>query len=93
MQQAIFAILSMIVGILASLTILVMLMAGGANSSEAQIRQIKWMMLSVAVVQVLALAGSIWLLIEHRGGLACAAGILPFVYAVVLVTVLVKLEW
>ena len=93
MQQAIFAILSMIVGILASLTMLVMLMAGGANSSEAQIRQIKWMMLSVAVVQVLALAGSIWLLIEHRGGLACAAGILPFVYAVVLVTVLVKLEW
>ena len=93
MQQEIFAILSMIVGILASLTILVMLMAGGANSSEAQIRQIKWMMLSVAVVQVLALAGSIWLLIEHRGGLACAAGILPFVYAVVLVTVLVKLEW
>lgn len=91
--QIILAVVSMIIGGLGSLTMLVMLMAGGANSSEAQIRQIKWMMLSVAVVQVLALAGSIWLLVAHRGWASCGVGLIPFIYAIVLVTVLVKLEW
>lgn len=91
--QIVLAVLSMIIGGLSSLTMLVMLMAGGANSSEVQIRQIKWMMLSVAVVQVLALAGSIWLLIAHRGWSSCGVGLIPLVYAIVLVTVLIKIEW
>lgn len=92
-MQLVLAILSMIIGGISSLTMLVMLMAGGANATPAHIRQIKWMMVSVLVVQVLSLVGSIWLLIEQRGWSSCIVGLIPFIYAIVLVTVLVKLEW
>jgi len=83
----------MIIGGLSTLTIVVFLLAGGANSTEAQIRQIKWMILSTIVVQALALAGSIWLLIEQRGWTSCIVGLSPLIFAVILVIVLVKIEW
>ena len=93
MLHTILAILSMIIGGLSSLTMLVFLLAGGANSTEAQIRQIKWMIAATLVIEALSLAGSIWLLIEHRGWSACAVGLIPLMYAIALVSFLVIVEW
>ena len=92
-MNLILPILSMLIGGISSLTTLVMLLAGGANSTPTQIRQIKWMIASVVLVQVLALAGSIWLLIEKRGWPSCFVGVSPLIFAIVLVIVLVKIEW
>ena len=89
----IVAIASMLVGVLATLVMIVMFLAGGANATEAAIRQTKWMMASVVVVQVVSLIGSIALLNAGRSGLACTAALAPVAYAIVLVTILVKIEW
>jgi hypothetical protein len=93
MLTTILAVIFILIGLLSSLVVVAMFLAGGANSSPAGIRQIKWMIASVVFVQALSLVSSIALLISERGWLAFAAGIFPSVYAIVLVVVLVKLEW
>ena len=81
-----------LVGILATLTMLVMMMAGGANSTAAQISRIKWIMLSIAVVALVSVAGSIWSMVAGRWGTASAVGIVPAVYCVTLAVVFLRME-
>lgn len=89
----IFAVLSAVAGGLATLTMLVMLMAGGANSSPAQITQIKWMMIGVALVGVIGLGGAVWAMIAGKPWLGAGLGIAPAVVVIAMIVVLVKLEW
>lgn len=92
-MASVLAVLSTIAGCLATLTMLVMLMAGGANASPAHITQIKWMMLGISAVGVAGLVGGIWAVVAGRPWLGAGLGGLPVVVVVVLVVVLVKLEW
>lgn len=91
--QSLVAIFASIVGLLSSLTTLVMLMAGMANAKPAHLEQGKWMMWGIVLMQVVALGAAIWLMVKHKPWVATVAGIFPLVAVVVLVVVLVKIEW
>jgi len=93
MVQTLVAILASIAGVLSSLCMLVLLMAGLANAKPAQLQQGKWMMWGIVAVQVLSLAAAVLLMVRHKLWLASAAGIAPFVVVVVLIVILVKIEW
>lgn len=81
----ILAILSMLAGAGMSLMTLVFLMAGGANSSAPQIRQIKMMMLGVALFALVGLVGGIWAFIKQRYGLSALVGAVPLVGCIALI--------
>ena len=93
MLTTILAIAAILVGLLCTLIMIVMFVAGVANASPAAIQQTKWFLASVVLVQVLSLVSSIALLSFGRNWFACGAGVLPVPYAMILVAVLVKLEW
>jgi len=92
-MASVVAVLSTIVGVGATLCMLVMLMAGGANAKPAAITQLKWLMVSVAVVGLASVIAAVWAFVHHRHWLSAGLGIAPLVYAIVLVIVLVQLEW
>jgi len=87
------AIVSMLLGTGATLVGLVFCMAGGANSSEAQIRAIKAIMLGQGLCWVASLAGGIWALATGRPGWAAGIGILPLGVAVTLLILALVFEW
>jgi hypothetical protein len=91
-MAAVFSVLSMAAGALATLMMLVMLMAGGANSSPAQILQIKWMMMGVAVIGLGGLVGGIWTLIAGRPWVSAGIGIMPAVVAIGMFVVLMVVQ-
>ena len=93
MVQTLVAILASIAGLLSSLCMLVLFMAGLANAKPAQLQQGKWMMWGIVAVQVLSLAAAVWLMVKHKPWIASAAAITPFVVVVVLIVILVKIEW
>lgn len=93
MFQFLLAILSTTAGLLASLTMLVFLMAAMANASQTEIRQGKMMMLGVAAAQVAMLVLGIWLMAERKHLTAAIVGILPLVGVVTLFIVLLNIEW
>lgn len=93
MLQFLLAITSSAVGVLSSLTMLVLLMAGLANAKEDHIRQGKWMMWGIVAVQAISLAAAIWLMVRHKHWHACAAGVMPPVFVIVLIAILVRIEW
>jgi hypothetical protein len=93
MFATILTVVAMLSGMIASVTMVVMFLAGAANSDPIAIRQMKWMLASVVLVQFLALGGSSGLRIVARPWLACGAGLFPAVYAVILTTVLIRTEW
>ncbi|GJQ31000.1 MAG: hypothetical protein HBSAPP03_28840 [Phycisphaerae bacterium] len=87
------AIVASIVGLLSSLTTLVMLMAGMANAKPAHLQQGKMMMWGIVLMQAIAIAGAVWLMVKHKPWYAAATGIFPLAAVVVLVIVLVWIEW
>lgn len=87
------AITSLLFGVLVSLVMIVMFLAGGANSNAAKIRQIKWFLASVVAVELLSMSCSIGLLVAGQTGYACGVGLVPVLYAIALVAMLMKLEW
>lgn len=93
MLQFILAIISLLIGMLASLCMLVLMMAGLANANEAHLRQGKWMMWGIVVVQLLALIAAIWLMVQRKHMVASVAGFVPVVVVVALLVILVKIEW
>lgn len=93
MVQTLVAILASIAGLLSSLCMLILFMAGLANAKPAQLQQGKWMMWGIVAVQVVSLAAAVWLMVKHKGWYASAAGIFPLVVVIVLIVILVKIEW
>lgn len=93
MLQFILAIISSLIGMLASLCMLVLMMAGLANSNEVHLRQGKWMMWGIVAVQIISLVVAIWLMVQRKHAFACAAGFLPVVVVITLLVVLIKIEW
>lgn len=91
--QTLVAIVASIIGVLASLSTLVMLAAGMANAKPAHLAQGKFMMWSIVAMQVLALAAAIWLMVKHKPWPAAAVGIVPLAAVIVLIVVLVVIEW
>lgn len=87
------AVLANLSGLVASLFLLVMLMASGANSTPAQITLIKQLMLAVSVVALLGLGGGVWSLVMGRSWLAAGLGFFPCLFAVSLVTIAFKLKF
>lgn len=93
MLATIFTVVSMVIGLVASLTMIVMFLAGSANSDPIALRQMKWMAASVILVQFMALGGSIGLLIVDHRWMACGTGLFPAIFVIILTIVLVRIEW
>ncbi|MFT3786890.1 MAG: hypothetical protein QM770_12105 [Tepidisphaeraceae bacterium] len=86
----IFAVGGLLVGLLGTLTIVTLLIAGGANSTPDQIRTLKLLTLVALVAQLAILAGSVWLIWAGRpawAGLLGAAPMLFVIGAIVLLSV------
>lgn len=88
----VLSILALLGGAAASLLMLILLMAGMPNSSDAQLSQIKWVMLSVALVSLGGLGGGVAALIGSRPWLAAGIGVAPAVYVVILLIVLLAVQ-
>lgn len=87
------AVVAIALSVVVSLCMVVLFLASGANSTDAKLQQIKWLIVSVVLVQAASIGGSIGLLVFDRGWMACLAGIFPAVYGVGLTVILVKMEW
>lgn len=93
MLQFILAIISSLFGMLASLCMLVLMMAGLANSNDVHLRQGKCMMWGIVAVQVVSLIAAIWLMVQRKHLVASMAGFVPVVVVVTLLVILIKIEW
>lgn len=80
------SILLLIGSAVIALITLVFLMAGGANSTPAQIRLIKIFMFTLFALCLLGLGGTITLLILGRPGWSLIPSILPGAYCIALIT-------
>lgn len=81
----VLAIVATFVAGASSLLTLVLLMAGGANSSPQQILFIKVSMLATAVVCVGCTVAAIWLMIARHPWWALVAGIAPLIFCIALI--------
>jgi hypothetical protein len=91
--QIFVAIVASAIGVLSSLTMLVLLAASLANAKPANIQQAKWMALGIGLVQVASLVGAIWLMNRDKHWHAAATGIFPLFAVIALVIVLIRIEW
>jgi len=82
------AVLSMIVGGLATLAVAVMLLASMPNSSPQQLRELNLWLASVVVAGIGGLGGGIWALVVHRPWLSAGLGLAPAAYGVGLLVLL-----
>lgn len=90
-MKLLLPILAMICTVLSTLTALVFCMAGGANSTPAQIRALKLWMSGISVLGVAGVTVSIILIRAGQPGLAAVAAFAPTViYAIILGIVLIK---
>lgn len=87
------AILCTLAGGGASLLMLVLLMASGANSSPKQLREIWILFWSVIAVGLLGIVGAIWALAKARYGLSAIVGFIPAAYCIALIVWMVVTEW
>ena len=93
MMQNVAAVAASIIGGISTLSMLVLLMAGLANSKPAQLQQGKWMMLGLLILQLVVLVGAIVLMVKHKPWPAAIVGISPLMVVIVLIVILVKIEW
>jgi hypothetical protein len=75
-----FAGLAVAAGVLGTLTMLVMCLAGAPNSSPPQIRRIKQIMLLSAVLGAAMAAGGIWLIVQGHPWWAALVGGFPMIF-------------
>jgi predicted neutral ceramidase superfamily lipid hydrolase len=78
-----FAILSTLAGSFLSLMMLVLLMAGGANSTPSQISQIKAWLIAVSLVALGCLVASVWTMVVKRPWIAAGIGGFPILLVIV----------
>lgn len=84
------AVVSALVSAVASLTMLVLLLACTPNSTPQALAQIKWLMSAVIVVAFVGIGGAVWAMASHKLSLATLLGIAPaFFSAVLLIALLV----
>lgn len=90
-MKLILPILAMICTVLATLTALVFCMAGGANSTPAQIRALKLWMVGISLLGVAGVTISIILTRAGQPGWAAVAAFAPTViFAIILGIALIK---
>lgn len=89
----ILGVLATVAGVLATLTMGVFLMACGANAKPVAIRQIKGMLLGLAVLGFGCVAGATWALMDDQATLAAMIGAAPIAVVTLLMIVLIRLEW
>lgn len=87
---AVMAVGLNLAGLAASFFLIVMLLAGGANSTPAQLTTLKQLMLAVSIIGLGGLAGGIWAFVAGRHWLSAALGAVPATFVIILVTVLLK---
>lgn len=77
MLYSILASLAIAIGAMGALCLLVMLMAGGANSTPEQIRLIKWLMLATVVGGLIVCVGGIVLICKSHPVWGGVVGVMP----------------
>lgn len=63
---------------------LVLLMASMPNATPARLAEIRWCMLTVALVGLGSLGGSVWAIASDRAWLAAGIGFAPVVFCIAL---------
>ena len=91
--MGVLAVLCMVVGVVGTLGMVVLMLAGTPNATPATLARIRWLVGATALVGVAALAGSVWAFARGRLGLSSAIGIVPLGFVVILGIVLVTMEW
>lgn len=84
----ILSILAALVSVFAAVVMLVLLLASGANSSPAQIRELKIFCWTLVIVTILALGAMVTMLVLKKPWWSFAAASAPGLYAVILLIVL-----
>lgn len=73
----VMAVLSTAAGCVASLSLLVLVMASGANSTDAQLAALKRWMVVITVGGLAVAGGAVWLAVHGRPWTGAAVGGLP----------------
>lgn len=89
----ILAALSTVIGLLSCLTLVVLLLASGANSTPAQAAQIKMLVLVTLCAGMAALVGAVLCLIWGRPWTAAIVGGVPTVWMIGFITWAFLREW
>lgn len=85
-------ILATIVGLIATWLTLVLLLAGSANSSPRQWKQMKASMITIGIVGAVGLIGAIWLMVVNQPTPASIAGVSPLPVSIITLVVLHRLQ-
>lgn len=93
MLLKVLAVVSMLAATLVCLTMLVLLMAGGANAKPSHITVLKWLMAGTGAVWLLGVGGGIWAMIAGRDGLAACLAAVPIVACIATFAVMWITEW
>jgi hypothetical protein len=91
-MKTVIAVIATVGGVLASLVMTVMLIAGAPNSSPAQMAEINASMSAVGIVGLACVVGAILAGVKGRLGLAAKIGIAPLPLNILFFIVLLVLE-
>lgn len=86
------AILAAALGIIATWLMLVLIVAGAANSSPEQLARLKFWSITIATSAAFGLIGSIWLIIVDRPWAAVAVGASPALVCLIALLALLRAE-
>ena len=87
-MAAVVAVFSILAVVGATLTMVVILLAGAPNSKPEHWIQIKMLMLGMGLVRLIGLVGAVWAMVAGRHWLAARIGITPAAAAITMFTVL-----
>ena len=90
---AVMAGLSLVAGVGASLTIVTLLLASGANSRPGEASLLKKQILAVALVGAAGLATGVWAWVQGRPWLAAVLGSVPVGFVLILLAVMMRLQF
>ncbi|MGE3109760.1 MAG: hypothetical protein AB7G11_06680 [Phycisphaerales bacterium] len=79
---SVLAILAIIAGVMASLGLFVLLLAGAPNSSPQMLARLKAGLLATAIIGTALMTGAVWALVEGRPGLAALVGGFPAAFLI-----------
>lgn len=92
-MYTIMTITANVLGIIATLTLVVLFLASGANAKPAMLVQIKWFLIASLVVGLGCICLSAWALWQGRDWLAIGSGVFPVLFAIVFLAVLYSIRW
>lgn len=92
-MNTVLAVLSILVGLLATLVMMTLVMAGGANAKPNDVRILKVTLVSVLVIGIASAVAATVLVVRGKNGPAALVGLVPVVVNIALVIIAVVTEF